>query len=291
MSDVLARRYLALMRLYPAAYRQDRGDEIVATLLERAGARRWPPVREVLGLVSGALQAHLSPEGSVRRSWAGGLRIAVLALLALQLADQVFDELWLLGWETGPRIRAAQLACGLVAFHAVLRDRRALALIATAGWAAAWIRAGNLRIGLVVAVALLLAWLAVARRDRLGALRPGWWSVVPAVAVLLYWPQLVLPRGALEGNPHDYQQFVIITAIALLAVAALLDSRAAVLAAGLLAWQSLQETVSVTRLGDNPPRAIFANLDVTTWGVVAAVLAAGLLLGGHLLARRRATLI
>jgi hypothetical protein len=291
VSDVLARRYLALMRLYPAAYRQDRGDEIVATLLERGGARRWPPTREVLGLVSGALQAHLSSEGPVRCSWAGGLRIAVLALLALQLADQVFDELWLLGWVVGPRIGAIQLACGLVAFHAVLRDRRVLALIATVGWAAAWIRAGHLRLGLVVAIVLLLAWLAVARRDRLGALRPGWWSVVPAVAVLLYWPQLTLPMGAFAGNPRDYQQIVIITAIALLAVAALLDTRAAVVAAGLLAWQSVQEMVSITWTGDTPQTLIFTNLSVTTWGIVAAVLTVTLLLGGHLLARHRARLI
>jgi hypothetical protein len=48
MSDVLARRYLALMRLYPAAYRQDRGDEIVATL-ERSEATQ----EKILGLALG----------------------------------------------------------------------------------------------------------------------------------------------------------------------------------------------------------------------------------------------
>jgi hypothetical protein len=291
VSDILARRYLAVMRAYPEDYRRERGDEIIATLMERAGHRRWPPAREVLGLLSGALQARLSPGGPAGRVWGGGLRMAVLVLLALQLADQVFDELWLLGWEVGPRIGAIQLAGGLVAFHSVLRGRRVLALIATAGWAAAWLRAGHLRLGLVVAFVLLLAWLAVARRDRPGALRPGWWSVVPAVAVLLYWPQLISPMDAFGNNPYDYQQVVIITAIALLAVAALLDTRAAVVAAGLLVWQSVQETVSITWLGDNPMRIVFTNLYVTTWGVVAAVLAAGLLVGGHLLARRRASLI
>jgi hypothetical protein len=291
VSDVLARRYLAVMRLYPAAYRQDRGDEIVATLLERAGSRRWPPPREVFGLLSGALQAHLSSGGSVRRNWAGGLRVAVLAVLALQLAAQILDELWLSPMVLGPRIGAIQLMCGLAAFHAVLRDRRVMSLLATAGWFAAWIRAGRLQIGLVVAIVLLLALLAVAHRQRLGALRLGWWSVVPVTTVLLYWPQLTLPLETLSGFPNGYRQIVTITAIALVAVVALLDARAAVVAAGLLAWQSLQEMVTVTWMGDNPASRIFTNLYVTTWGVVAAVLTVTLLLGGHLLARRRAKLI
>jgi len=291
VSDVLARRYLAVMRLYPAAYRQDRGDEIVATLLERAGSRRWPPPREVFGLLSGALQAHLSPGGSVRRNWAGGLRVAVLVLLALHLATQIIDQLSLSSAVLGPRIGALHLACGLVAFHALLRDRRVVALLVTVGWSAAWIRAGHLQLGLVVAIMLLLALLAVAHRQRLGALRLGWWSVVPVTTVLLYWPQLTLSPQTLGGFPNGYQQIVIITAIALVAVVALLDARAAVVAAGLLAWQSLQETVTITWTGDNPEHLIFTNLYVTTWGIVAAVLAVTLLLGGHLLARRRTKLI
>jgi hypothetical protein len=200
MSDVLARRYLAVMRLYPAAYRQDRSDEIVATLLERAGSRRWPPPREVLGLLSGALQAHLSSGRSVRRTWAGGLRIAVLALLTLQLATQILDELWLSPAVLGPRIGAIQLVSGLVAFHAVLRDRRVVSLLATVAWSAAWIRAGHLQLGLVVAIVLLLALLAVAHRQRLDALRLGWWSVVPVTTVLLYWPQLALPWKPSRGS-------------------------------------------------------------------------------------------
>ncbi len=291
MSDVLARRYLAVMRLYPAAYRQDRGDEIVATLLERAGSRRWPPPREVFGLLSGALQAHLSSGGSVRRNWAGGLRVAVLAVLALQLAAQILDELWLSPMVLGPRIGAIQLMCGLAAFHAVLRDRRVMSLLATVGWFAAWIRAGRLQLGLVVAIVLLLVLLAVAHRQRLDALRLGWWAVVPVTTVLLYWPQLTLPLETLRGFPNGYRQIVTITAIALVAVVALLDARAAVVAAGLLAWQSLQEMVTVSWIGDNPENLIFTNLYVTTWGVVAAVLAVTLLLGGHLLARHRAKLI
>jgi hypothetical protein len=84
---------------------------------------------------------------------------------------------------------------------------------------------------------------------------------------------------------------VIITVIALVAVVALLDARAAVAAAGLLAWQSAQEMVSIAWTGDNPENLIFTNLYVTTWGIVAAALAVTLLMGGHLLARRRARLI
>jgi hypothetical protein len=62
-------------------------------------------------------------------------------------------------------------------------------------------------------------------------------------------------------------------------------------AAGLLAWQSVQETVSITWTGDNPQTLIFTHLYITTWGIVAAALAVTLLPAGHLLARHRARLI
>ncbi|GAA0916711.1 hypothetical protein [Virgisporangium aurantiacum] len=290
MSDVLARRYLAVMRAYPEGYRRERGEEILATLMERAGHRRWPPAREVLGLLSGALQARLSPGGPVVRAWAGGLRVAVLVLLALELAEHAVR---LTDAYPRGRINLVLLACGLVAFHAVLRGRGVVAVLATVGWQAAVIRAGHWSPALAVATVLLLALIAVGLRERPAALSAGWWSMVPAATLVLHWPELSWPELAWVGsmNGWDYRQAVTITVIALLAVATLLDTRAAFVAAGLAVWQSVQEVLLITWAGDNPANTIFTDLYVTTWGVVAALLAVALLLGGHLLARRRASLV
>jgi hypothetical protein len=290
MSDVLARRYLAVMRAYPEDYRRERGDEILETLMERAGHRRWPPAREVLGLLSGALQARLSPGGPVVRAWAGGLRVAVLVLLALELAEHAVR---LTDSYPRGRINLVLLAFGLVAFHAVLRDRRIVAVLATVGWQAAFIRAGHWSPALAVATVLLLALIAVGHGERLAALGQGWWTVVPATTLVLHWPELSWPELAWVGsmNGWDYRQAVTITVIALFAVATLLDARAAFVAAGLAVWQSVQEVLHITWAGDNPAGTIFTDLYVTTWGVVAAVTAAALMAGGHLLARRRAVLL
>jgi hypothetical protein len=285
VSDVLARRYLLLMRAYPEAYRRERGDEITATLLERAGDRRWPPVREVLGLLSGALQARLSPGGTLRHTWVGGLRAAVLVLLAIDLGGQVA---WRLDVGSRGRIGLMLLAVGAVAFHAVLRDRPIVAVVALLGWHAAYASAGTLSWSVVIATVFLVASMAVGGRAARAPFGAGWWFAVPVAGLTLGLPQLIS-----AGIVYDftYRQTVIVAAIVLLAVAASLDPRAAVVAAGLLVWQGTAETVHVVWAGDNQGGGVQYVVTGTWWGGMAAVAAVGLLLGGHLLARRRATLI
>ncbi|MGB6453627.1 MAG: hypothetical protein WBH47_03965, partial [Streptosporangiaceae bacterium] len=56
---VLERHCRLLLRAYPAAYRQDRGEEIIGTLLEATPAgRSWPLHRDIRGLVVGGLRAR-----------------------------------------------------------------------------------------------------------------------------------------------------------------------------------------------------------------------------------------
>lgn len=66
MSDDLRGRYRALLRWYPAAYRTERGDEIVETYLDLAtpGQRR-PRAGDVADLVRGGVRQHLRGRGAL----------------------------------------------------------------------------------------------------------------------------------------------------------------------------------------------------------------------------------
>jgi hypothetical protein len=71
-------RYQRLLRLYPRAYRDEHGPEILTTLMESAGSsRRHPEWRETAELVVGALRARAG-----RVTPASALRLAALLLLA-----------------------------------------------------------------------------------------------------------------------------------------------------------------------------------------------------------------
>jgi hypothetical protein len=84
MSD-LESRTRRLLRVYPAAYRDDRGEEMLGTLLEASqDGRRWPPFRDARSLVTGGLRAR-SAENR-RPSFGTSLRLAVILGAALWLA-------------------------------------------------------------------------------------------------------------------------------------------------------------------------------------------------------------
>lgn len=288
MNDVLARRVSRLMKLYPAGYRRERADEIVATLVERSGDRRWPAPREVVGLARGAVQAHLSPGGPVSGVWARGLWAAVLLLFAVELGPRL---LWTLQEGSRGRISLVMLALGAAAFHATLRDRRVVALGLAVAWQAAHIWWSS-SVSPLLAVAALL--LVASTGAGWGAARApgaaGWWWAVPVAGVVYGLPRLV------TGTPvytYAYEQILAMTLIAALAMAALLDARAAITAAGLLLWAGANETMFLT-VHDNLPGGrvyVATGVNGTLWGELAAALAVVMFLGGHLLARRRAKLV
>ncbi|MFU8854132.1 hypothetical protein ACNAW0_24575 [Micromonospora sp. SL1-18] len=80
MTD-LERRYLRLLRAYPADYRRLRGAEIVGTYLALAGPdRRWPSPADTADLVRGGLRQRLRASGAA--GLVPGVRLAaVLAFL------------------------------------------------------------------------------------------------------------------------------------------------------------------------------------------------------------------
>ena len=74
----LERRCRLLMRAYPAAYRRERSDEIMATLLEATPeGRRRPLLRDMRALIMGGLRARAAQNR--RFTTAVNLRLAVLA--------------------------------------------------------------------------------------------------------------------------------------------------------------------------------------------------------------------
>jgi hypothetical protein len=90
MTQPLEDRYRRLLRSYPKAYREERSDEIVATLMELARpGQRTPTIREAAALVLGGLRTRTG--GSRQRTtamvWAGALHLAVLLLLASAAAN------------------------------------------------------------------------------------------------------------------------------------------------------------------------------------------------------------
>jgi hypothetical protein len=84
--STLERRCRLLMRAYPAAYRSERGDEIIATLLEvTPEGRTWPLPRDIRALATGGLHARAAVNR--RATTAANLRVAVFAGVAAYLAE------------------------------------------------------------------------------------------------------------------------------------------------------------------------------------------------------------
>jgi hypothetical protein len=107
----LERRYRWLMRAYPAAYRADRADEMLDTLLERASpGQQWPGVREAAGLISGGIRARAAKNSDL--PLAANIRLAAMLACAVILSLS-------LGSTTGSLIH--QIRIGNVQAHTWLQ--------------------------------------------------------------------------------------------------------------------------------------------------------------------------
>lgn len=93
MSPTLEERYRRLLRAYPKAYRAERGDEIVDTLIE--GSRpdqRRPTAREATALLLGGLRTRAGHQRSTAAVWAGGAHLAILFLLTYATGYLLMDS-------------------------------------------------------------------------------------------------------------------------------------------------------------------------------------------------------
>jgi hypothetical protein len=133
VSAELQARYERLLRWYPAAYRRQRGAEMLGVLMDGAaeGSRR-PPLRERWALVLGGLRMRTGAAGYWRawQSWRAALSTAAVILLILNMARAVST---MAGSDaTVVPSTIAQLVVGTLAVVAVLRQYFALAVACAA---------------------------------------------------------------------------------------------------------------------------------------------------------------
>jgi hypothetical protein len=299
VATLLEHRYHAIMRAYPVDFRAERGDEIVATLVAAAGERqRWPSVRESLALVVHGLRCRSG--GNTRRratqTWAVGLQLAALMLLAYLAADWIARGLTQFGdVASGPlpvRLELPAFAAGLAAAAAMLLVAKGWLLggIATtaAGFAAAELAVGHPRFaqgpaldvtiteewwGWFIVSALLVACLFLTRRTRARS-RPVAWPV----AILVF---AVIPLSGLE---HELYWTAILACLAW----AVIDARIGIAACGVvLAWAA-EEAATAADVAASGRFA--ANLDYAWWAITFATVALALLAVTAIGARRQARL-
>ncbi|MGW4153827.1 hypothetical protein ACWEDF_11815 [Micromonospora chersina] len=157
MTDVLRERYAKLLRWYPAAYRADRGAEIVDTYVELAAAgQRRPRPGDVVDLMVGGLRQHLRARNAL--GLADALPLA--GTLALMTAT-VLAGIWLISTEGyggqyafGPPLLGPFHTIGVFAWVAWLLAPLA-ALAGLGRWAVA--AAITVTVGVVVAVSVVPA--------------------------------------------------------------------------------------------------------------------------------------
>ena len=87
----LERHTRSLLRFYPVVYRQERGEEIIGTLLEASNDRTWTRARDVRAMAVGGLKARAAQNR--QRTVGANLRVAVMAGLALYLSLWVANYL------------------------------------------------------------------------------------------------------------------------------------------------------------------------------------------------------
>lgn len=220
--DKLERRARALLRAYPAQYRQARGEEIIGTLLEATPpGRSFPLPRDAWALVKGG--RHARAARNRRLSAAESLRLAVLLGLAVFVARSFyypsyygydhtggFDVAMGAGILAGlapwvPR-RVLGVACVIpagVLFCYVSRPRLPFegpavagrmalflcALVALALWRGRGARLPRSWAGLACATPVLAAvpWLRLLDSDSTWPVEPYWLTVALLVAVAACW--------------------------------------------------------------------------------------------------------
>jgi hypothetical protein len=210
----LERRSRSLLRAYPRWYRRQRGDEMLATLLEASQpGQRWPSARDARALIIGGLRVRATQDQ--RLTTAANLRLAAQLGAALALLTLVTGSLtaifliWVHAYTLSTGV-AQSLVCGLLGLAVVVAawfgSRSVVAVLAAAtAAAAAWGYWGSdkalaiLPAGLLIMLAVLVylgerlprSWLWLA-----GA----WfgWNVLQALSVLeplrfLYGPLAFVP--------------------------------------------------------------------------------------------------
>lgn len=312
MTDVLARRYRVVLHAYPRSYRSRRGDELLDTLLEFAAPeQRWPSLREATSLLVEGIRTRFDAGRSrpPRAMWIDGLQVTVVLLLANASAPLLSD---VVRQQLSAGVGIALFLLALVTTVTALGGRWVVTLALAVAWLAAQVflftiswQHFPISWHLLAAVLLLVVPAAWLRSER--PARSIWWLLAVPAAMLL--------RSGLELFTFPVSYLYLQVVVALVAVAgvtgALLDPRAPIVAAGLLAVENLRATVELPTPGDTqhsgvivllPSDALLATVEWTapntstgvvffvhpTWSTLVLVFGSALLfLAGHLRVRHR----
>lgn len=283
-TDVLARRYRALLRAYPKAWREQRGDELLGTLLDAAEpGRRRPSARESASVVVQGLRERLGLRR--RRSpgavWSEGLRIGALLVLG-----EAFAEVLVLLYENTdlPAVAwyAAAVPVGGAAIAALVMGRTVVAAVLTGVWAVLPAGHGELPWTVMTAVLVLTVLSLVDRgRRRISAV---WLGVVP-VTVALWFGFHLLTGGFFQPAGALVYPFALLLAVT---AGVLVDPRLPVAVACLSVVVMLESTLHVagplygSAAQGVPP--VHLRPQTTVFAAITVVL----LTIGHLRARRLA---
>ena len=238
----LERRARLLLRAYPPDYREDRGEEMLGTLLEATpDGRDWPSARDSWSLLAGGLHARRAANGQL--GLATSLRQAVILGLAIYLSWQASE---LFGADPYTREYRLAMLAGFLLTATVLAawaGRRALmitavpaslAVLAYYWYAYSWRTSLILHhrtptrwlaLELTPVVALLLAMLALIQLTRRGGRPPRSWlflACAPLLAIAAVRTQPFLLRfvpasGVLAHLVPDIFLLLAIPALAWLA--------------------------------------------------------------------------
>ena len=249
----LERHCQLLLRVYPAAYRAVRGEEIIGTLLEATPAgRSWPLLRDARCLISGGLRARAAQPRQF--TTAANLRVAALAGIAAYLgfsasaylSNYVRAELMPsqlsapVGWPL------AAVVLPLVTMALAWRSRRRLVVLAGALPAAAAICYAGLWQGLdvgfsIVHLACLAALVTLAGYPE----RPGWRWVWP-LGLIAIAPAPLAVAGRLSGA---YLLALVLAVSIFSIVGMVIDARPAIAMAVFLAAIQLPVTIRFLAMG------------------------------------------
>ncbi len=125
----LERRYRRLLRAFPRGYREHRGEEMLATLLETAGpGQRRPSTRDTAELLQGALRERLGMHSAADLQ--AGLRMAAPVSLAVACAASIHT------WTDNPAVPVLAVVAGawLAATLALVLLPRLLAAMIAVAW-------------------------------------------------------------------------------------------------------------------------------------------------------------
>lgn len=191
----LERRVRLLLRAYPSRWRDERGEDLVATVLDVSGPdRQWPSVWMAADLVVGGLVERAHQHKREAGGWlASGWRTTTVIAVVIQVAVVV---LWAQQWLTD----------GFVPMLPVIGNASAITYVvalvglplAAGAWLAGWERAAK-----VLSAAALLCWavtvfvfqMALAGGTRDLGMLVAWTYLAVLAAWALWQPRPTYPRA------------------------------------------------------------------------------------------------